>query len=386
MICFFRAFAPAYAIEKLFWSCRGMTIPLMIACEMLYGILTLMLEIPSGIWADRLGRKRLLLIDGIIAFIEFACLLFAHHPVVFFLIIILSSLGNACQSGSTNALIYDSLAVLGKKEAFEKVIGRGQTLYWLSIAGSSILGGILAEVLSFESCYFIASISMGLSFLLTLCFVEAPTSQLVSKQPPHFKAFTVPLDYLKSSISFFRGRPQMLCSILVYTFLGASIIYLEEFWQFLLESYKMPYFYFGIFLSLYGLLRIPGETFAYLFKAQLTKLIKWAPLVYALAYMGMHLYQGMISFFIMLLLSFFSGLLEPLMLGYLHHHADGQIRATLESVLSFMQRSFSLITGLVFGLATRKQLTHGYICLALLCLVVYLLQNYFFHLNKSQLE
>jgi len=228
---FFKAFAPAYAIERIFWTNRGMTIPLTIATEMLYGFLTLVLELPSGIWSDRFGHKRLVLVGSFISFLEFTLLLFARHPIVFFIVIILSSFGNACSSGSINALLYESLSELKQEMHFEKILGRGQMIYWFSISFGSILGGFLPERYPLELCYWISSISMLLGFFCCLCFAHTSIKQLPSaggsKNVSHFS------EYIRGCGLFIQTQPDLLHLALIYTFLGASIIYLEEFWQLL---------------------------------------------------------------------------------------------------------------------------------------------------------
>lgn len=378
---FLKAFAPAYAIERIFWTNRGMTIPLTIATEMLYGFLTLVLELPSGIWSDRFGHKRLVLVGSFISFLEFTLLLLAHHPVVFFIVIMLSSFGNACSSGSINALLYESLSEMKQEMHFEKILGRGQMIYWFSISFGSILGGLLAERYPLELCYWISSISMLLGFFCCLCFTHTstkpPLSAEGSKNITHFS------EYLKGCRLFIKAQPDLLHLALIYTFLGASMIYLEEFWQLLLSAFGLPYIYFGVFLSLYGLIRIPGEAFAYLFKPHFIKMLRLSPLLYGLGYWIMAQNHSVLCFITMLVLSLLAGLLEPLMFGYLHHKALPTMRATIESSMTLLLRGCSVLTGLLFGLASRKGLTQGFLYLSLFCLWLFILDNLWNPLPKK---
>jgi hypothetical protein len=48
---------PAYVIERLFWEQKGMTIQMVVYTEILFAITIALLEVPTGIIADKWGRK-----------------------------------------------------------------------------------------------------------------------------------------------------------------------------------------------------------------------------------------------------------------------------------------------------------------------------------------
>src|SRR5690554_5985350 len=83
---FLSSLVPAYVIERLFWEERGMTIQMVVYTEIIFAITVLLFEVPTGIVADRWGRKQMMILSAVLGCFEFLILLFAtefwHFAVV----------------------------------------------------------------------------------------------------------------------------------------------------------------------------------------------------------------------------------------------------------------------------------------------------------------
>ena len=55
-----------------------------------------------------------------------------------------------------------------------------------------------------------------------------------------------------------------------------------------------------------------------------------------------------------ILIFLISGVVDPVVTGYLHHRADPEIRATLDSIQSLIQRMIVFIVGVGFGIISTK--------------------------------
>jgi hypothetical protein len=63
-----------------------------------------------------------------------------------------------------------------------------------------------------------------------------------------------------------------------------------------------------------------------------------------------------------------SGILEPIVTGYLHHRIDSTMRATIDSFQSLGLRAVAVIAGLGFGFISSKfDIFGGYGFIALIC-------------------
>ena len=77
--------------------------------EGIYHLTSMICEIPSGAWADLMGRKKSMLISRGCITISCIIMLFLKNFWGFALSFVIQALGNAFTSGSEEALVYDSL-------------------------------------------------------------------------------------------------------------------------------------------------------------------------------------------------------------------------------------------------------------------------------------
>jgi len=73
----FEALIPAYTIERLFWESRGITIQEVVYIEILYAIIMVLLEVPAGVLADHMERRRLLQLGIALEWCSFVVLLWS---------------------------------------------------------------------------------------------------------------------------------------------------------------------------------------------------------------------------------------------------------------------------------------------------------------------
>lgn len=88
------------------------------------------LEVPSGVLADRFGRRRMVVLAAVLMVVEMGIFAFAPRGnptllfALFFLNRILSGAAEACASGADEALAYDSLVAEGRAAEWPRVLER----------------------------------------------------------------------------------------------------------------------------------------------------------------------------------------------------------------------------------------------------------------------
>ncbi len=113
---FFQSLIPAYVIERLFWEERGITVQEVVYTEVIFAVTIVLLEIPSGIVADKWGRKNMILLSSVLEAIMFFLLINSTEFWHFAIAIFLSGIAGSANSGAENALLYDSLLLSKKRE------------------------------------------------------------------------------------------------------------------------------------------------------------------------------------------------------------------------------------------------------------------------------
>lgn len=374
LISFFHALIPAYVIERLFWQERGMDVEMVVYCEMIYALAVTVCEIPSGILADRFGRKKLLCFYYIFAAFELGMLLFAHGFWQFAIAIFFSGVGKALASGSENALLYDSLASAGRQADFEKQLGRISAIDLAGTLLAALSGGVLANFFRLELNYVVSIISTAAAFLLALTLKETPRLTAPESHPPGIR------QTLQQASQVFRAKPVVLTYCLAGAVLGACMIYLDEFWQLLLKDIGLPVYLFGPVSALQMLAAIPGNLCAYKLKEKLPvqTIFICLILIHAGCLTALAFTQNALCLLPMLLAAFAAGVREPLVFGCLHHHTESAARATAESFYSLGLRAVSAGVGLLFGrICAASSIYAGFLLLGAVCLGDLLLFFYF---------
>ncbi len=359
----FQSLIPAYVIERLFWEMRGMTIQQVIFTEIIFAVTIILLEIPSGVLADKWSRKNLLILGALLGSCEFAILLFANEFWHFALVVFLAGIGHSLTSGSETALLYDSLLLHDEQSKFEKYVGRMHAFDLSSATVAALCGGLIASHYGLELNYWLSLASMLVALFASLTLKE-PTFKEQSEE-------AVPLiRYVQASLRFFRGNPGVSLVILTAMVTGSAISLLDEFWQIYVERLGMPVLYFGLLSAGLLILRLPGSLFAHLLVRRFSYrfLFSTVSLIFAAGFALAAAWKGFGGLAAFMVICLFSGIAEPLASGYLHHRIDSGMRATMDSFQSLGLNIVHSVIGLGFGYyATKLDIFGGYGFIAVVC-------------------
>ncbi|MFB9328226.1 MFS transporter [Paenibacillus aurantiacus] len=365
LIRFFASLIPAYVIERLFWESRGMTIQMVTSTEIIYAVAIVLLEVPSGILADKWSRKQMLLLSACLYAAELLILVFAHTFWHFAAAILLAGVSRSASSGAENALLYDSLLAEGRAENYEKVLGRMNALDLTSALLAALIGGWLAGIFKLELHYW-----LSIGSVLIVVGVAATLTEVRSDAADEDCAKLAPLDYLRASIRFFRANADVRSIVFTGMVIGSSVSFLYEFWQIYLSRLAVPTAYFGLFSASIMLLGIPGNLLAHrlLSRYGARPLLLAATLLASAGFFYAAFVHHVTSLGAMLLTSLAAGIAEPVASGYVHRRIDSDMRATIDSFQSLGQNAVLAAASFGFGLASaRFDVFGGYGFIGALC-------------------
>jgi len=360
---FFHNLIPAYVIERLFWEQRGMTIQMVVFTEIIYAATIVLFEVPSGIAADKWGRKRMMILCAIMGCCEFLILIFASSFWHFAAAIFLAGIGRSAGSGAETALLYDSLLLHADAGSFEKCLGRLNAWDFSAAILAALSGSLMANWYGFELNYWISFAGMLISLLVSLVLVE-PEIKTVTDKPIAAK------EYVTASIRFFRKNSTLCIVLLSGMVTGASINFIDEFWQLYINRIGVPVIYFGLFSAVLSFLRLPGNILAYKLKNKISyrTLISGVMFIFAVGMLYLSVVKGYTSLAVIFLIGTVSGIMEPLVTGYLHHRIDSSMRATIDSFRSLGLEAVLIIVGLGLGFfSSRYDIFGGYGFISLIC-------------------
>lgn len=340
---------PAYVIERLYWETRGMTIPMVIYTEIIYAATIVLLEIPTGMLADRWGRRRMIVLAAALASLEFLILVFANAFWHFALVVFLAGVARAASSGAENALLYDSLAAAGEASTFEKRLGRLNAVDIAAIMLAALSGSWMAGRYGFEFNYWVSLASTVAALGFAWRLREPPAAAADEAAPPL-------REYVTASLRLFRSDRGIFLVTLSGMATGAAIGLVDEFWQLHLDRLQVPVAAFGLFSAAMFLSRLPGHMLSAWLRSRLgyRALLTIAMTGIAVGLAVAAFARGPAGLAAVLLLSVLAGLVEPLAAGYLHPRIGTAMRATMDSFQSLALNALSVAAGLGFGFASAK--------------------------------
>lgn len=341
---FFHSLIFAYVIERLYWASKGMTNQQVVYTEIIYAGIVALLEVPTGSLADRWSKKTLMQLNALLSLGEFVILIFASNFWHFALAVSLAGIGKSLASGTSNALVYDSLKMISKESSFEKISGRIGFFDYTASMLAALIGSYIAYSHGNITAYHLSLISLIIAFALTFFITEPTVISEEEKEAGYAQCISDSYKFLKkhSTIRF----------VLLLGIITESVFtYIDEFWQVYLGEVKIPVYLFGIISSIRMISSSISGLYAYKLKKHLSyntifSLVLITATISVLSTGFLTSVWGLVP----LILSFaIFGVIEPLVLGYLHHRTDSSIRATVESFQSLALRLSTIICGLVFG-------------------------------------
>lgn len=139
-----------YPVYPLLFSKAGLSLSQISLLLAIWSVPVVLLEIPSGVLADRWNRRYLLIISGVLRTLCFTIWLVL--PPLFFVFalgFLAWGTAEALSSGAEEALLFDSLKLEGRQEAFETIYGRGMGTASVAVALSCFTGGFVAHRFGF---------------------------------------------------------------------------------------------------------------------------------------------------------------------------------------------------------------------------------------------
>ncbi|MGK5444309.1 MFS transporter [Micromonospora sp. URMC 105] len=142
---FFQDFVLLYPVYALLFSDTGLSIGQISSLFVIWSATSILLEVPSGAWADAVSRRLLLCLAPLLAGAGFAIWVLAPSYPAFALGFVLWGAGGALGSGALEALVFTELDRLGAAGRYARIMGRARTAGVLGgLASIGLAGPVLA--------------------------------------------------------------------------------------------------------------------------------------------------------------------------------------------------------------------------------------------------
>ncbi|MBI3819936.1 MAG: MFS transporter [Planctomycetes bacterium] len=153
---------------------RGLTLADYASLQSVYYTTTLLTDVPTGLLADRIGRKPVLLLAAASQVAGFIAMAMARDFVAFAFGEVLLGLGQAMLSGTTAAFLYDSLRALSRISEYMKFEARSVVARLGGTSVAFLAGGIAAEYAGLEWAAWISALASFAAIAIACSLYEPP--------------------------------------------------------------------------------------------------------------------------------------------------------------------------------------------------------------------
>ncbi len=134
---------PVFPVYALMFADAGLSLGQISGLFVLWSVVGIVLEVPSGAWADTVSRRALLAAASVTYAAAFATWVLWPTFTGFALGFVLWGLSGTLSSGTFQALAYDELAALGAQSRYARVIGLGHALAIVAMTVATLLAAPL---------------------------------------------------------------------------------------------------------------------------------------------------------------------------------------------------------------------------------------------------
>ncbi len=359
-------------ILVLFFQENGLTMKEIMLLQSAFSVGLFVFEIPSGYFADVIGRRHSLIIGSVISSMAFGWYCFADSFWGFLGVEMLLGLGSSFISGTDSAIIYDTLIQLDREQDYAQIEGRMLSISSMSEGVASIVGGLLAMISLRTPLYYEAAL-MLLTIPLSLSFIEPERRKFEAKQGNLYGIFQIVRFALHEDI-------EVKWLIIYSSLTGASTLTMVWFIQPYFTQVDLPLGLFGVVWATLQFSVSFFALYAHRLEKKLGRRTSLVSLIFlsVLGYALVATFSSLWAIGFLVIFYFIRGFSNPIFRTYINRLVTSDRRATVLSVKSLVGRSIFAVIGPFIGwtmdlysLSTALFIAGGiYLVFGILCVVV----------------
>lgn len=328
-------------ILVLFLIAKGLSFTEIMVLQSISAIAVVLFEVPTGAVADKIGRKESILLGAALWAISLGVYAVGTSFPMFIVAEVIFSLGATFKSGADNALIYDSLKVMGREKEFQSIEGKARSYALYAQAIGSIIAGFVYEV-NINLPFVISAFFMLVTIIISLKFKEPPIEGKVGKYGINY------IQQIKESGKFILSHEKIkaviIFTMMFFIFYRAAFYYYQPY----MEAVKIPVRYFGIIFFLLNITAafVSKRSHSIMEKTK-PKTLTFMALLMIISFALMGVVKVWFGVFAILFQQVARGIYRPVTTKYLNKHISSDKRAT---VLSFQSLACNMSVAIAFPL------------------------------------
>jgi len=312
---------------------------------MVWALTSFLLEVPSGVLADKYSRKNILFFAEIIRVIGYSFWLFMPNFVGFLIGFILWGIKSAFTSGTFESLVYDELKANGEEAKYVKINGIIQSLGYFAF----IFAGLGSSLTIGRGYGFVLVLSIAALLISSLSIFLLPSAKK-SESTGETRYFSL----LKEGIRHAVRIPEIF-KLIIFISLGQALFgALDEYWSIFASGTGLPLQGIGIFFVIYGLVQALASLIAYQFETLNIKVLEFLFFLNGVLLIVAATYYKIPALLLLFVFSFIFKLIDTVSNSRLQHEIiNHEVRATVTSVKGFFVELAVIGLYFTFGLMAK---------------------------------
>ncbi len=331
----------------LFYKSNGLTMQDIFLLQSAYSLTLMTLEIPTGYFADKIGRKQSILIGASLGFMGYVVYSFSYGFWYFVVAEVILGLSQSLVSGADSAMLYDTLAAGKQNDKYTRMEGRITSIGNFGEAFAGIIGGLLA-VASLRTPFYVQACIALIALPAALMLREPPIK--IARAKPGFKEIQSIL------YSALHGNLKLKWNTFFSAIIGASTLTMAWFAQPYFGHIELPVSFYGVAWAILNLSVGIAAMYAWRFESRfgIPKTVITFTVVIFTSFVSLTFMPGYSGLVVLLLFYLARGLATPTLRNYINIITTSEVRATVLSVRNFLIRLIFAITGPLWGWLTDK--------------------------------
>jgi MFS family permease len=328
-----------------FYTSNNLDMHQIMILQAVYSVAIVALEIPSGYFADVIGRRRTLILGTILGTIGFAIYSFSYGFLGFLLAELVLGFGQSFISGADSAMLYDSLLDNKKEKDYMKYEGRMVSIGNIAEASAGIVGGLIALI----------SLRHNIYGQAVLAFLAIPAAIMLVEPAQHerLKTFTFRtiLNVVRDSLFV---NKQLRTNIFLSAAIGTATLTMAWFAQPYFEHVGLPLTLYGLLWTLLNLVVGFAAMAAYRVETRVgpKRTVLAIAVLIPVGYLLLGMMESMWALSILFFFYIVRGIATPVLKDYIHRHTASNVRATVLSVRNFIIRLCFVLVAPAMGYMT----------------------------------
>jgi MFS family permease len=316
---------------------RGLSLSQAALIDVTFFVAAALAEVPTGIVADRFGRKTSMVAGAALMSLGVLGWTFAPTLPLIMLAYVAMGVGITFLSGAEDAFFYETLQVTGRGDDYTRLLGRVSAIFPGALALGSVASGLLAAI-DVLLPFLIAGLVLLLTLGIVLTFTEPQTEKTSGGQAqPSFG------QVLRQSLALLRARPTLRYPILYLAIVPLASFMIESvFVQPQALALGVPLAGIGVIVMAVQLTNMLGSAWSERVRSRFGegRVLYTAPMVICSSLMLLAAFQVLPALLLIAVMGFLTAVVRPMLVSRIQEELSDDIRATM---LSMQSLTFTIV-------------------------------------------